>query len=79
MSKNLKHMTSIQEAAQELHKLLLGTPGYLRTQVMSEPEVRGPVTTKQDTRTIVVYYNNSNSLSGPTTFNSWPVRYELGS
>jgi hypothetical protein len=79
MSKNLRHMTSIQEAANELHKLLLGTPGYIRTQVMSSPETAGPVTNRQDKRAIVVYVRSADNLSEPSVFNSWPVRYELGS
>jgi hypothetical protein len=80
VSKNLSHMTSIQEAAQELHKMLLGTPWYIRIQVMSQPPTdRSAVTDKQEKRDIVVFVRTKAALGGPlTTFKSWPVRYELG-
>ncbi len=79
MSRNLSHLTSIHEAAQELHKLLLGAPWYIRCQVFSHPPERGAATDKKEKREIVVYVKDQKAVdSGITTFNSWPVRYEQG-
>ncbi len=78
MSKNLSHMTSIHEASQELHRMFLNSSWYLRCQVMSQPEERTAVTSKQEARTIVVYVKDLDAANGPVVFKSWPVRYELG-
>ncbi len=78
MSKNLSHMTNIHEAANELHKLLVNSPGYIGTQVMSLPETSSIVTSKQDKRYIVVYVKSEEYLLKESSFNSWPVRYGLG-
>ncbi len=76
--KNLRHLQSAQEAAQELHKLLLGTPWYIRTQVFTLRQAPSPVSDKLEKKEIVVYVRDIKaSGSGPATFNTWPVRYEL--
>jgi hypothetical protein len=78
VSKNLRHMTSIQEAAQELHRRLLGAPWYIGVQVMTHSAAKGPVSSKQDKQEIVVFVRDLAGVGSLTTFNSWPVRYELG-
>ncbi len=80
MSRNLKHLTNIHEAAQELHKRLLGVSWYLRCQVFSQPPERTAATDKREKREIVVYVKDLQTAEagGMTTFNSWPVRYEQG-
>lgn len=75
--KNLKHLTNIHEAAHELHKRLLGSPWYIRIQVMTQPPASGPVSNKEEKKEIVVFVRDESQASGPTTFNSWPVRYEV--
>lgn len=78
MSRNLKHLTSIHEAAQELHRLLLGASWYIRCQVFSLPPEKAAATDKREKREIVVYVKDLAAAGGMTTFNSWPVRYEQG-
>lgn len=80
MSRNLKHLTSIHEAAQELHKRLLGVPWFIRCQVFSQSPERAAATDKREKREIVVYVKDLQAaeVGGMTTFNSWPVRYEQG-
>ncbi len=80
MSKKLQHLTNIHEAAQELHRLLLGVSWYIRCQVFSHPPERAATTDKQERKEIVVYVKDvgAGENSGMTTFNSWPVRYEQG-
>lgn len=78
MSSRLPHLTSIHDAAQELHKLFLGAPWYLRCQVYSHPPERLAATNKQERREIVVYVSDMNAANGMTTFHSWPIRYEQG-
>lgn len=76
MSKNLRHLTSVHEAAQELHKLLLGSPWYVACQVLSRRHAPGAVTTKQHQQEIVVTVTDVAATAGALTdFNSWPVRY----
>ena len=79
-SRKLQHLTSIHEAAQELHRRLLGVPWYIRCQVFSHPPERAAATDKQERREIVVYVKDVQAAeySGMTMFNSWPVRYEQG-
>lgn len=77
MPKRLLHLTNIHEAAQALHKLLLGTPGYLRSQVITTPSKTGAVIVP-DKCEIVVYVTTEEYLSGGSVFNTWPVRYEIG-
>lgn len=77
--KKLQHLTSIHEAAQELHKRFLGVPWYINCQVISQPPERAATTDKQEKREIVVYVRDIEAAeNGMTTFNSWPVRYEQG-
>ncbi len=79
MSKNLRHLTSIHEAAQELHRRFVGVPWYLRCQVLSSPPESGPVGGLRDKQEIIVYVRTKAALENNLiTFNSWPVRYELG-
>jgi len=78
MSKNLKHLTSIHEAAQELHRRLLGIPWYIGCQVFSLPPEQGAAIDKQERREIVVFVRDIDQTFGMSTFNSWPVRYEKG-
>jgi hypothetical protein len=73
--KNLKHLSNIHEAAQELHKRLIGSSWYIRAQVLSLPPEAGPVQSREERREIVVYTKEA-GITGPETFNSWPVRYE---
>jgi hypothetical protein len=79
MAKNLSHLSNIHEAANSLHRLLVGSPGYLNIQVMSAPETKGPVTKRQESREIVVFVRSKEHVLEPTIYNSWPVRYEVGS
>lgn len=78
MSKNLRHFTSIHEAAYELHKLLSISPGYISIQVISTPETNGCVSKKSETREIVVFVKSDVYLSDSFIFNGWFVRYEFG-
>lgn len=77
MSKNFRHMSNIHEAAQELHRLFLGSSWYIRCQVMSLPPEKSAATDKKEKREIVVYVNDL-SVNPIDNFNSWPVRYEKG-
>ena len=78
MSKNISHLTSIHQAAQELHKRLLNVPWYICCKVVSQPPVTTAATDKKEKREIVVYVNDLDAVGALQTFNSWPVRYELG-
>lgn len=81
MSRQLTHMTNIHQAAQELHKRFQGVAWYIDCRVLSLPPERTAATDKQERREIVVYVRNKEAAEGNamTTFNSWPVRYEVGS
>lgn len=77
--KNLSHLSNIHEAAQELHRLLLGSPWYINVQVVSQPPDAGPTTDKRERQDIVVFVRDAEKLTGGmNNFRSWPVRYELG-
>jgi hypothetical protein len=78
MSKNLKHLMNIHEAAQALHKLFVDSPWYIRTQVLSVPPDRQVVTDKREQQEIVVYVRTRAAGGQLTSYNSWPVRYEIG-
>lgn len=80
MNRKLQHLTNIHEAAQELHRRLLGVPWYIRCQVFTHPPDRAATVDKQERREIVVYVKDLKAAEagGMTTFNSWPVRYEQG-
>lgn len=77
--KNLNHIANIHQAAQELHKLLLGNKWYVNVQVMTKPNADGPVSFKEEKKEIVVFVRSSHRVVGsPATFKSWPIRYEVG-
>lgn len=81
MAKNMRHMTSVHEAAQELHKRFLGVPWYINVQVMTiQPEKNQAAVDKAQKQEIVVFVRTAADLQkgALSTFNSWPVRYEVG-
>jgi hypothetical protein len=76
MAKNLRHLLSVEEAAQQLHRLLFGSPWYVRCQVFTVPAVRATVVSKEEKKEIVVYVRDLAAAGGPSVYNSWPIRYE---
>ncbi len=76
--KNLKHLTNINDAAHELHKMLVNNDWYITIQVMAKAKVKSQVSDKRDYREIVVFVKTNEAIRPDFTFNSWPVRYELG-
>lgn len=81
MAKNMRHLTSVHEASQELHKRLLGLSWYINVQVMAiQPEKDQAAIDKGLKQEIVVFVRTAEDLkkAGMSTFNSWPVRYEIG-
>ncbi len=79
MSKNLSHLTNVHAAAQELHRLFLGTSWYINCQVLSLPPDRSIISGRQEKQEIVVYVRDLAAAAGNTAnFNTWPVRYALG-
>lgn len=79
MSKQLRHLTNIHQAADELHKRLLGLPNYIRCQVFTHSPERQAVVDKHETKEIVIFVKDLQAANnGMIQFNSWPVRYEQG-
>ncbi len=80
MNRHLSHLTNIHEAAQELHRRLQGVSWYIDVRVISSPPERAAATDKQEKREIVVYVRTKEAVeaNAMTSFNSWPVRYEVG-
>ena len=78
MSKNLSHLTNINEAAAALRKSLLPYKWFIDTSVYQPVISRDIVVDKKDTREIIVYVTDQSHVIGPSLYHSWPVRYAVG-
>lgn len=79
MSNQLRHLTNIHQAADELHKRLLGLPNYIRCQVFTHSPERKAAVDKHEWKEIVIFVKDPQDAGNSMTqFNSWPVRYEQG-
>ena len=66
------------DAAANLRKSLLAYKWFVDVSVLHRNVVNTFVKNKSDTREIVVYVTDNEHIQDKTTYNSWPVRYEIG-
>lgn len=78
MPKNLSHLTSVHDAAASLRKSLLAYNWLIDVVVLQPTIARNIVVDKSDSREIVVVVSDDEHIQPPTTYCSWPVRYEKG-